>query len=100
LLGPCSRPEPQAWATVGPLSSSVNPRFRSHSARQCRLREQLSTNGAGFEGDCPTASRCRWAALCYGEMLVLRADPWSADYGMGYEAVADETPVPWADPLV
>jgi uncharacterized protein len=33
-------------------------------------------------------------------MVVLRADPWSADYGMGYEAVADETPLPSADPFV
>ncbi|HMC37772.1 MAG TPA: DNA double-strand break repair nuclease NurA [Actinomycetota bacterium] len=33
-------------------------------------------------------------------MLVLRADPWSADYGMGYEAVADDTPFPSADPFV
>ena len=40
-----------------------------------------------------------YARLTRGEMLVLRADPWSADYGMGYEAVADETPVPSGDPL-
>jgi hypothetical protein len=33
-------------------------------------------------------------------MLVLRADPWSADYGMGYEAVAEETPLPSSDPFV
>jgi hypothetical protein len=33
-------------------------------------------------------------------MVVLRADPWSADYGMGYEAVADETPLPSSDPFV
>jgi hypothetical protein len=33
-------------------------------------------------------------------MLVLRADPWSADYGMGYEAVAEETALPPSDPLV
>jgi hypothetical protein len=33
-------------------------------------------------------------------MVVLRADPWSADYGMGYEAVADETPLPASDPFV
>jgi len=32
-------------------------------------------------------------------MLVLRADPWSADYGMGYEAVAEEAPLPSSDPL-
>jgi hypothetical protein len=35
-----------------------------------------------------------------GAMVVLRADPWSADYGMGYEAVADETPLPASDPFV
>src|SRR6266516_5245997 len=33
-------------------------------------------------------------------MLVLRADPWSADYGMGYEAVAEEAALPPSDPLV
>jgi hypothetical protein len=33
-------------------------------------------------------------------MAVLRADPWSADYGMGYEAVAEETPLPASDPMV
>jgi hypothetical protein len=33
-------------------------------------------------------------------MLVLRADPWSADYGMGYEAVAEETSLPSSDPFV
>jgi len=33
-------------------------------------------------------------------MLVLRADPWSAEFGMGYEAVAEETPLPASDPYV
>lgn len=33
-------------------------------------------------------------------MVVLRADPWSADYGMGYEAVAEESSLPVSDPLV
>ena len=33
-------------------------------------------------------------------MLTLRADPWDPGYGMGYEAVAEETPLPRSDPLV
>jgi hypothetical protein len=33
-------------------------------------------------------------------MVVLRADPWSPDYGMGYEAVAEERPLPSSDPFV
>jgi hypothetical protein len=33
-------------------------------------------------------------------MVVLRADPWSADYGMGYEAVVEETALPASDPFV
>src|SRR2546428_7396000 len=35
-----------------------------------------------------------------GHMVMLRADPWSADYGMGYEAVAEERPLPSSDPFV
>jgi hypothetical protein len=33
-------------------------------------------------------------------MVVLRADPWSPEYGMGFEAPSDETPLPQADPFV
>jgi hypothetical protein len=33
-------------------------------------------------------------------MVVLRADPWNPDYGMGFEAPPDETPLPRADPFV
>jgi hypothetical protein len=33
-------------------------------------------------------------------MLVLRADPWSADHGMGWEAVAEESDLPASDPFV
>jgi uncharacterized protein len=33
-------------------------------------------------------------------MLSLRADPWAPDYGMGYEAPAEEAPLPRCDPLV
>ena len=33
-------------------------------------------------------------------MVVLRADPWAPDFGMGYEAVADETALPSSDPFV
>lgn len=33
-------------------------------------------------------------------MVVLRADPWSADFGMGYEAVAEEGTLPSSDPFV
>lgn len=33
-------------------------------------------------------------------MLVLRADPWSADFGMGYEAAADQYELPRSDPFV
>jgi hypothetical protein len=32
-------------------------------------------------------------------MLSLRADPWTPDHGMGFEAVGEETPAT-ADPLV
>src|SRR2546428_6859345 len=35
-----------------------------------------------------------------GHMVMLRADPWSADYGMGYEAVAEERPLPSSDPFL
>ncbi len=33
-------------------------------------------------------------------MVVLRADPWNPDYGMGFEAPPEETPLPQADPFV
>src|SRR5689334_3595058 len=33
-------------------------------------------------------------------MLVLRADPWAPEYGMGYEAVAEESGVAASDALV
>src|SRR5205823_12762563 len=48
----------------------------------------------------PPPETCRHPALCYGRMLVLRADPWSADHGMGYQAVADESDLPRSDPFV
>jgi len=33
-------------------------------------------------------------------MVTLRADPWSPDFGMGFEASTEETPVPRVDPSV
>jgi hypothetical protein len=33
-------------------------------------------------------------------MVVLRADPWNPEYGVGFEAPPDETPLPQADPFV
>jgi hypothetical protein len=33
-------------------------------------------------------------------MVVLRADPWNPEYGMGFEAQSEETPLPQADPFV
>jgi hypothetical protein len=33
-------------------------------------------------------------------MVVLRADPWSPEYGVGFEAPSEESPLPQADPFV
>jgi hypothetical protein len=33
-------------------------------------------------------------------MVVLRADPWSPEYGMGFEPAFEESPLPRADPTV
>jgi hypothetical protein len=33
-------------------------------------------------------------------MVVLRADPWLPDFGMGYQAVSEETPLPSSDPFI
>src|SRR5919108_1313774 len=33
-------------------------------------------------------------------MVVLRADPWTPEFGMGFEPPVDETPLPRADPSV
>jgi hypothetical protein len=32
-------------------------------------------------------------------MVVLRADPWAPEFGMGFEAAPEETPLPRADPF-
>src|SRR5437667_57028 len=36
---------------------------------------------------------CRWGAVSYGPMVVLRADPWTPQYGMGLEAATLDEPV-------
>lgn len=33
-------------------------------------------------------------------MVVLRADPWAPEFGMGFEAAAEEAPLPHTDPMV
>jgi hypothetical protein len=33
-------------------------------------------------------------------MTTLRADPWNPDYGMGFEAMTEDAPLPQADPFV
>lgn len=40
---------------------------------------------------------CRRVAVSYGPMVVLRADPWSPDYGMGFQAAGEEAPLPRVD---
>jgi hypothetical protein len=42
---------------------------------------------------------CRCRPVSYGLMVVLRADPWSPEYGMGFQAAMEEKPLA-ADPFV
>ena len=48
--------------------------------------------GPGVGGHQPP-SECHRRPVCCGPMVTLRADPWSPDFGMGFEASTEETPV-------
>src|SRR4026209_268471 len=49
----------------------------------------------------PLAPSCRCPDVCFRpEMVVLRADPWMPDYGMGFDVAVEESPPPLADPFV
>ncbi len=43
---------------------------------------------------------CQRAAVSYAPMVVLRADPWTPEYGMGFEPSFEESSLPRADPTV
>ena len=69
----------------------------------CKPRPHPSTGAPGCADDGRSRRlrlRCRRPAVSYAAMVVLRADPWSPEYGMGFEPAVEESPLPRADPTV
>ena len=91
--------------SVGPRAASVNPGFRVTTPLFWRvLTNPLVGSEARRLGrppwSAPMSSACRWVTVCCAPMVSLWADPWTPQYGMGFDVGVEEQPLPRVDATV
>src|SRR6266568_4827178 len=98
LLGPAHHPKATSGVTVGPAAPHCQSQghvlveaypspWQSSGRGPGRTLDQrfrLGRFGARRAHLGRDASYCRRPDVSYGPMVVLRADPWNPDYGMGF----------------
>src|SRR5439155_11963352 len=101
-VGPAVRPRSRPWARRARIRPSRSPdrrrgAFAGNQSPVIRIWRQIE-NGLLF-GGLPGAYHRPGVGFGF-EMLVLRADPWMPDFGMGFEAHIEEEPTAQASPFV